>query len=91
MKCHGLARGYLRAGLKRDGLKKFVKEILQGWFSSANPDLKNGVHMERVIDREKDEYHHVVTDAGTGEVIHDEHELLSQHKPKQPKGKKGVR
>jgi len=43
------------------------------------------VHKERIVDKEKDEYHETVKDAMTGEVIRDIHEPLSQHKhqPKQ--------
>ena len=74
-------RASLRARLKRKGFNKFAKEILQGWFRSRNPELRNGVYKERVIDREKDEYHETVKDASTGEVIREEHEPLSQHKP----------
>ena len=31
--------------------------------------------------RETNEYHHVVSDHETKEVIHEEHELLTEHKP----------
>ncbi|UCC91040.1 MAG: hypothetical protein JSW24_02530 [Dehalococcoidia bacterium] len=77
-------RGSLRARKKRKGIGKFVKEILQGWFPSGDHKLKKGVDKVRIIDKEKNEYHETVTDAMTGEVIHDEHEPLSQHK-NQPK------
>ena len=78
-------RTNLRATKKRRGVGKFVKEILQGWFPSKSPALKEGVHKERIIDREKNEYHETVEDADTGEVIREVHEPLSQHKhqPKQ--------
>jgi len=77
--------GRVRARKKRKGIGRFVKEILQGWFPSNSPALKEGVHKERIVDKEKDEYHETVKDAMTGEVIRDIHEPLSQHKhqPKQ--------
>jgi len=78
-------RASFRARKKREGIGKFVKEILQGWFLSKSPVLKKGVHKERIVDKEKNEYHETVKDAATGEVIRDIHEPLSQHKhqPKQ--------
>ena len=74
-----------RARKKRKGIGRFVIEILQGWFPSNSPALKKGVHKERIVDREKNEYHETVKDATTGEVVRDMHEPLSQHKhqPKQ--------
>ena len=73
-------RGSLRARQKRKGFGKFIKEIIQGWFSSGDPKLKNGVDIVRIVDREKKEYHHIVKDVATGEVTHEEHEPLEQHK-----------
>lgn len=77
--------GSSRARKKREGTGKFVKEILQGRFPSKSPALKKGVYKERIVDKEKNEYHETVKDATTGEVIRDIHEPLSQHKhqPKQ--------
>ena len=69
-----------RARKKRKGIGKFVIEILQGWFPSKSPALKKGVYKERIVDKEKNEYHETVEDAKTGEVIRDIHEPLSQHK-----------
>jgi len=65
---------------KRKGFGKFMIESIQGWFPSGDPKLKKGVDMARIVDREKKEYHHIVKDVATGEVIHEEHEPLSQHK-----------
>jgi len=66
-------------------MEKFVKEILQGRFPSKSPAFKKGVYKEIIVDKEKNEYHEIVKDATTGEVIRDIHEPLSQHKhqPKQ--------
>ena len=70
---------------KRRGFGKFMIESIQGWFPGGDPKLKKGVDKVRIIDKERNEYHETVTDAMTGEVIHDEHKPLSQHKhqPKQ--------
>jgi hypothetical protein len=62
------------------GLKKFIREILQGRFQSVSPKLPEGVDKYRDIDRGKNEYHEVVKDAKTGQIIHETHEPLSQHK-----------
>ena len=74
-------RGGLRARQKRKGFSKFVKEVIQGWFASVNPKLSKGVEKQRTIDKEKNEYHEVVKDAKTGQIIHETHEPLSRHKP----------
>jgi len=84
-------RASFRARKKREGIGKFVKEILQGWFPSKSPVLKKGVHKERIVDKEKNEYHETVKDAATGEVIRDIHEPLSQHKHRPKQGTKKVR
>ena len=88
---------------KRKGFGKFMIESVQGWFPSGDPKLKKGVDIVRIIDREKKEKHHIVTDLATGKVIHEEHEPLSQHKsqvkhlpknakkPKQNKEQRGVK
>ena len=75
----GIKAGF-KAVLKRQGVKKFVLEIISRWLPSRDPKLPNGVQEDRVIDRERDEYRHTVTDAISGEVIHEEREPLSKHK-----------
>jgi len=67
---------------KRKGIKRFLSHIVQRWKQSVNPKLEEGVYEERIVDRGKNEYHQVVKDAKTGEIIHEEHHPLSQHKPK---------
>lgn len=62
------------------GIKKFIKEIVQGRLGSGSPDLSEGVDKHRIIDRARNEYHEVVKDAKTGRIIHETHEPLSQHK-----------
>lgn len=65
---------------KRKGFRKFMAEMVSRWRPSKSPELPNGVQEDRVIDKGRDEYHHIVRDARTGEVIHEEHETLSEHK-----------
>ncbi|MBZ9577686.1 hypothetical protein KJA13_01470 [Patescibacteria group bacterium] len=75
----------VRIKIKRKGFKKFVIETISGWFSSVNPRLNKGVNITRTIDKEKKWYDHVVKDANTGEIIHEEHEPLDEHKSKKSK------
>jgi hypothetical protein len=49
------------------------------------------VHRERIVDKEKNEYHETVKNAATGEVIRDIHEPLSQHKYQPKQGTKKVK
>ncbi|MEJ0021263.1 MAG: hypothetical protein WDN47_01635 [Candidatus Doudnabacteria bacterium] len=66
---------------KRNGFKRPLKEIIQGWFQNIiTKDKEFGVDKVRIIDREKDEYHEVVRDLKTNELIRDKHEPLSHHK-----------
>ena len=71
---------------KRKGFKRFMVEIIQGWFPSKHPRASDGVDKLRIIDKERDEYHEVVKDAVSGEVIHEKHEPLSQHRHSLPGG-----
>ena len=80
-------RESLRVRQKRKGFGKFIKEIIQGWFPSGDPKLKNGVDVVRIVDKEKKEYYHITTDAATGEVTHKEHEPLDQHRHVNSKNK----
>jgi hypothetical protein len=74
---------------KRKGRGTLVEMIGNRFKRSVNPKLPHGVREDLVIDKEKNEWHHVVKDAKTGEVLHDEHEPLSQHNP-QSKKKKNI-
>jgi hypothetical protein len=60
----------------------FVKETIQGWFPSGDPKLKKGVDITMIVDKELKEYHHIVKNTETGEIIHEEHESLEQHNKK---------
>jgi hypothetical protein len=71
--------GSRRIRKKQKGFSKFVIERVKGWFPSRNHKLSNGVHEERIIDEEKNQYDQVVKDVKTGEIIHEEHQRLSEH------------
>lgn len=73
-------RGSLRARQKSKGFGKFAREIIQGWFPSANSKLSQGVEKERIVDKKNDKYDEIVRDAKTGQIIRETHETLSQHK-----------
>jgi hypothetical protein len=64
---------------KRKGKGTLIEMIGNRWKPSGDPKLRNGVREDMVVDREKDEYHHITRDAKTGEITHDEHEKLSEH------------
>ena len=55
-----------------------IRRVFSGYKPSA--DYPKGVNVEQIADREKNEWHHIVKDNQTGEIIHEEHELLSEHK-----------
>lgn len=59
-----------------------VKKIFQGHKPSGDPKLPRGVDMHMIADREKNEWHHLVRDKITGEIIHEEHEPLDRHHSK---------
>lgn len=71
---------------KRVGFHKFLKQMISRWKHSRDPKLKNGVgaevQEEITMDKEKDWYDQVVKDAKTGEILHEEHEPLSEHNKK---------
>jgi hypothetical protein len=67
---------------KRKGKGTLIEMIINRWKRSGDPRLKDGVREDVVIDRERNEYHHITKDAKTGEITHEEHEPLSEHKKK---------
>jgi hypothetical protein len=73
-------RGSLRVRHKVKGFGKFAKEIIQGWFPSKNSKLSQGVEKERIVDKKNDKYDEIVRDARTGQIMHETHKPLSQHK-----------
>lgn len=56
-----------------------VRRIVQGWKSSGDPKLKNGVHVYMDVNRERNEYHQVVKEHQTENILHEEHEPLTEH------------
>jgi len=84
----GLALRANSRARQKQGFDKFKKETLQGQFPSGDPKLKNGVDKVRIIDKEKNEYHEVVENAETGEIIREVHEPLSKHRHVNPKNKR---
>lgn len=76
-------RDSLRLTAKRGGVSGFVSKIWSGWFPTKGAlagQLPHGVELSRVVDKEKNEYHEVVKDYKTKEVIHECHEQLDQHR-----------
>ena len=67
---------------KRKGKGTLIEIISNRWKRSGDPKLQNGVREDMVIDRERDEYHHITKDAKTGEITHEEQEPLSEHNKK---------
>lgn len=56
-----------------------VRRIVQGWKSSGDPKLSKGVDVYMDVNREKNEYHHVVKEHQTENILHEEHESLTEH------------
>ena len=71
-------RTKLGAKARHPGKRKPFHEQVVG----ADLHRKSGkwMHLERLIDRENDWYSETVTDPETGEVVHECHEPLSEHK-----------
>ena len=64
-------------GRHAGGGKPFVEQV---YGDDLHRDTGSWRHLSRVIDRENDEYHEVVKDPATGEILHECHEPLSQHR-----------
>jgi len=73
-------KGKLRHG--QPGEVSPHKEFIYKTMPSGDPHLPEGVRMIINIDRENNKYDQVVIDLKTGKIIHEEHELLDQHKSK---------
>jgi len=76
-----------RAKQKRKGYKEFMLKMISRWKHSRDPTLKGNVGEEvteeMVLDKEKNWKDHVVRDARTGEILHSEHEPLTQYNKKE--------
>ena len=71
------SHGMLTLKARRGGHgRPFVEQWVGASFRWATGQW---VRLRRVVDRERDEYHEVVSDPSTGAVIHQTHEPLSQH------------
>lgn len=72
-----------RAKQKRKGYKGFMVKMISRLKRSRDPKLKGcvgeEVKEEMIFNKEKDWKDHVVTNAKTGEILHEEHEPLSKH------------
>lgn len=75
---------------KRPGIKKYIKELFQGYQQSKDQKkYPEGVDRVMSIDRENDWYDEMVKDNKNGKVFRDIHEPLSQHiSNAQKRGKK---
>ncbi len=60
----------------------WLRKTTQGHKQSGDPKLKKGVEVYMDVNREKNEYHQVVTNNETKEILHEEHEPLTEHRSK---------
>lgn len=60
----------------------WLRKITQGHKQSGDPKLKKGVEVYMDVNREKNEYHQIVANNETKEILHEEHEPLTEHRPK---------
>ena len=74
-------RENLKARQKRKGFRKFIREIIQGWFPSGDKRKHpEGINKIRIIDKEKDSYQEKVKDVKTGKITRNIEEPLSKHR-----------
>ena len=82
----GQGRESLELRQKQKGFKKFMKEIISGWFPSRNKErFPEGVEKIRVIDKEKDWYREKVKDVKTSEITRNIEQPLRKHNYKYEK------
>jgi len=60
----------------------WLRKVVQGWKPSGDPKLNKGVDVYMDVNREKNEYHQIVKEHQTENVLHEEHEPLTEHKVK---------
>ncbi len=65
---------------KFDQLLGKIRTIVQGWKQSGDKRIKDGVDYYMDVNKENNEYHQIVKDYKTGEILHEEHEPLTAHK-----------
>ena len=67
--------------IKQKGEDKKVKiKLKTGSEISGDPRYPKGVEKYMKVDKVNDWYDQVVTDLNTGDIVHEEHEPLSNHK-----------
>ena len=74
-----LVKENIRIRKSKNGIKKFVYELLQGWFHSGDKKIKNGVYKTRIVDREKNKYYEHVGDCENGKILRNCEEELKKH------------
>ncbi len=75
---YGTIRDAVRIKVVTSGARRPLKEIFLG--ADRHRAADRWVERQRVIDRENDSYVEIVTEEGTGIVIHECREPLSQHR-----------
>lgn len=73
---------------KKEGIGGFLVKTVQGYKPSKDPKLSEGVDVLMTVNREKNKYDHIIKDNKTGDILHEEHCLLTDHKVKKIKTKK---
>ena len=68
----------LKTKARPQGRRKPSYEHVKG--DDFHRDTKTWRHLDRVIDHDNDEYHEIVKNPKTGEILHECHEPLSQHR-----------
>ena len=68
----------LKMVVKHFGFGK-IRTIIQGWRSSGDKNLPKGVDYYMDADKGKNEYHQIVKNTETKEILHEEHEPLTEH------------
>ena len=74
---HVVGHDKLRIKARREGVGKSFREVVAG--DDRRERDGKWMHKRRVIDREANTYDEVVVDPESGEVVHEQHELLSNH------------
>jgi len=74
----GAGREKLGIKCRSDGVGRPLVELVSG--DDLHRNTGTWREIRRVINREKNEYHEVIKDATTGEILHECHEPLSEHR-----------
>lgn len=71
----------IKIKVKQIGVGGWVKKMFQGFKSSDDPKLSEGVNEISVYDYENDWIDKIVKDNKTGDTLDEHHEPLTKHKP----------